>query len=294
MAPVNPGSSPSVGRARTFSSTGSDSRRVYWGGPPGMVAGLADHDRAGEMIAGSEALREDGKLAGRYRRESGFVDEAGQVRPSALNHFNALAGPGQVHEEALPAQVGRAQTLHGSAGEPGQNDPHRHRLADHQVGDGELERELRGGPHGGRGRGNHCERCGRHGHGFAVNRHHKPGHGEGAQVEGADPVVKRGPRLHVGAAHLQDLAVGAGADLQLGRAGDLARPLDGLFEGVEHDAIEGPLARTDDRGIEGGRGLRRRCNVDLRLRDHQVHQRVPRRRGGRGWGRLGRKRRGGC
>ncbi len=39
MAPVNPGNSPSRGSGRTFNSIGSDSSRVYWGGPPGMVAG---------------------------------------------------------------------------------------------------------------------------------------------------------------------------------------------------------------------------------------------------------------
>ena len=39
MAPVNPGNSPSRGSGRTFSSTGSDSSSVYWGGPAGMVAG---------------------------------------------------------------------------------------------------------------------------------------------------------------------------------------------------------------------------------------------------------------
>ena len=39
MAPVNPGSSPSRGSGRTFSSTGSDSSSGITGGPPGMVAG---------------------------------------------------------------------------------------------------------------------------------------------------------------------------------------------------------------------------------------------------------------
>src|ERR1035441_2848034 len=39
MAPVNPGSSPSPGRGRTFNSTGSDSSKVYRGSPPGIVAG---------------------------------------------------------------------------------------------------------------------------------------------------------------------------------------------------------------------------------------------------------------
>ena len=51
--------------------------------------------------------------------------------------------------------------------------------------------------------------------------------------------------------------MGGGADFQLGRGGDFARPLNRLLESVENDAIERLFARADDRGIEGSGGIRR-------------------------------------
>ena len=61
--------------------------------------------------------------------------------------------------------------------------------------------------------------------GLAIHFDHKLGHGEGAKAGGADTVVNSGPRLHVGAGHLQELPVGAGADFQLRRGGEVGGPL---------------------------------------------------------------------
>ena len=74
----------------------------------------------------------------RDRREGGFVDETGHGRPAVGQHLDVLADSAQVHQESLPAQLGRSQTLHNAPGEPRQYDAHRNRLANNQVGNGQA------------------------------------------------------------------------------------------------------------------------------------------------------------
>ncbi len=165
-------------------------------------------------------MREDGELACHHRREGGFVDEGGHGGPAARYHFDPLTSRTQVHQEALPAQLGLGQSLHGASGASRQNNARGNGLADKEIGNGKFQCELRRGrPRGGR-LGDDLKLRGGHCHGFAINLDHKLGHGERAQAGGADTLVERGPRLQAAAGHLEHLALGAGADFQLGRGGE--------------------------------------------------------------------------
>ena len=64
-----------------------------------------------------------------------------------------------------------------------------------------------------------------------------------------------------------------GAAIFAGHATDSSRAL-------KVDAEEGLFARTDYRRVERGCGFRHRRNLQLRLRDHEGHERVPRRSAG--------------